>query len=82
MKKKKFEAPIAELVRVEAYDVMGASTDPFDGEWVTIGNQELGIRNQELGMDMKKDNVIVDKSFDFAVRIVKLYQHLNSEKKE
>ena len=33
-------------------------------------------------MDMKKDNVIVDKSFDFAVRIVKLYQHLNSEKKE
>lgn len=31
---------------------------------------------------MKKDNVIVDKSFDFAVRIVKLYQHLNSEKKE
>ena len=75
MKKKKFEAPIAELVRVEAYDVMGASTDPFDGEWVTIGNQELG-------MDMKKDNVIVDKSFDFAVRIVKLYQRLNSEKKE
>lgn len=31
---------------------------------------------------MKKDNAIVDKSFDFAVRIVKLYQHLNSEKKE
>ena len=31
---------------------------------------------------MKKDNVIVDKSFDFAVRIVKIYQHLNSEKKE
>ena len=50
MKKKKFEAPIAELVRVEAYDVMGASTDPFDGEWVTIGNQKLGIRNQELGI--------------------------------
>ena len=47
MSKKKFEAPIAELVRVEAYDVMGASTDPFDGEWVTIGNQELGIRNWE-----------------------------------
>ena len=31
---------------------------------------------------MKKDNVIADKSFDLAVRIVKLYQHLNSEKKE
>ena len=32
------EEILAELVRVEAYDVMGASTDPFDGEWVTIGN--------------------------------------------
>ena len=31
---------------------------------------------------MKKDNVISDKSFDFAVRIVNLYKHLTSEKKE
>ena len=31
---------------------------------------------------MKKDNVIVDKSFDFAIRIVKLYQDLTNEKKE
>lgn len=31
---------------------------------------------------MKKDNVILDKSFDFAVRIVNLYKHLTSEKKE
>lgn len=28
------------------------------------------------------DNVIETKSFDFAVRIVNLYKHLNSEKKE
>ena len=29
-----------------------------------------------------KDNVILDKSFDFAVRIVKLYKYLCDEKKE
>jgi len=28
------------------------------------------------------ENVIETKSFDFAVRIVKLYQHLNDEKRE
>lgn len=28
------------------------------------------------------NNVIEEKSFDFAVRIVKLYRHLNNEKKE
>jgi len=31
---------------------------------------------------MKKDNVIQIKSYDFAVRIVKLYNHLSQEKKE
>ena len=31
---------------------------------------------------MKKDNVIVDKSFAFAVRVVKLYKYLCDEKKE
>ena len=29
-----------------------------------------------------KDNVIADKSFDFAVRTVKLYKYLCDEKKE
>ena len=29
-----------------------------------------------------KNNVIKDKSFDFAIRIVKLYQYLSTEKKE
>ena len=28
------------------------------------------------------DNIIEIKSFDFAVRIVKLYKHLTEEKKE
>lgn len=31
---------------------------------------------------MKKDNIIQIKSYDFAVRIVKLYKHLSQEKKE
>lgn len=29
-----------------------------------------------------KDNIVKNKSFDFAVRVVKLYQYLVSEKKE
>ena len=36
------------------------------------------MHNQENGMD----NVIELKSFDFAVRIVKLYQYLSEHKKE
>jgi len=31
---------------------------------------------------MKKDNIIQTKSYDFALRIVKLYKHLSQEKKE
>jgi len=31
---------------------------------------------------MKKDNVIRDKSYAFALRVVKLYQFLINEKKE
>lgn len=31
---------------------------------------------------MKKDNIIQIKSYNFAVRIIKLYQHLSQEKKE
>ncbi|MDP3466614.1 MAG: four helix bundle protein [Sulfuricurvum sp.] len=31
---------------------------------------------------MKQENIILDKSFAFAVRVVKLYQHLCNEKKE
>ena len=31
---------------------------------------------------MKTDNVIVEKSFSFAIRIVNLYKHLNKNKKE
>ena len=29
-----------------------------------------------------KDNIILDKSFDFAIRVIKLYKHLCDEKKE
>lgn len=31
---------------------------------------------------MKKPNVVLDKSFDFAVRVVNLYKFLSGEKKE
>jgi len=31
---------------------------------------------------MKKDNIIQEKSYDFAVKIVKLYKRLSQEKKE
>ena len=31
---------------------------------------------------MKKDNIIQTKSYNFAVRVVKLYKHLSQEKKE
>jgi len=41
---------------------------------------ELRIEIGELRM--KKSNVVADKSFDFAVRIVKLYRFLCEEKKE
>jgi len=30
----------------------------------------------------KNENVVLTKSYNFAVRIVKMYQHLSSEKKE
>ncbi|MVM32761.1 four helix bundle protein [Spirosoma sp. HMF4905] len=31
---------------------------------------------------LKKDNIVLDKSFRFAVRIIRLYQHLKETKKE
>ena len=31
---------------------------------------------------MKNDNVLVDKSFQFAIRVVKLYKYLCDDKKE
>ncbi|MCL1664898.1 four helix bundle protein [Elizabethkingia ursingii] len=33
-------------------------------------------------MVMKEDNIVKQKSFDFAVRIIKLYQYLSNDKKE
>ena len=34
------------------------------------------------GMIMMSDNVVLEKSKDFAVRIIRLYQYLNGEKRE
>lgn len=41
---------------------------------------ELTIDNLQL--TMKKDNVLRDKSFLFALRVVKCYQYLQNDKKE
>lgn len=35
-----------------------------------------------VGDTLRKDNIVLDKSFDFAIRVVKLYKYLCSEKKE
>ena len=37
---------------------------------------------ENLQLTMKKDNVLRDKSFAFALRIVKCYQYLQNDKKE
>lgn len=37
MRKKKFEAPIAEIIYFDESDILTASTDSFEGEWVPIG---------------------------------------------
>jgi four helix bundle protein len=44
-----------------------------------MNNGELKI---EIGQLKMKENIIKDKSFDFALRIVKLYQYLIEFKKE
>ena len=44
MSKKKFEAPIVEVVYIEAADILQASAEPFDGEWAPIG----GSKNDDL----------------------------------
>lgn len=40
MSKKKFEAPIAEIIHLSSADILTTSTDPFDGEWVPIGGSD------------------------------------------
>ncbi len=40
------------------------------------------MQNAELSGNGMKKSIIEVKSFDFAIRIVKVYQYLNSDKKE
>ncbi len=40
------------------------------------------LRYRRKGWRVKEDNIIVDKSKAFAIRIIKLYQYLCDEKKE
>ena len=46
-----------------------------------ILNYELRIINYELRV-MKENNIIQDKSFAFAIRIVNLYKYLKNDKQE
>jgi len=41
-----------------------------------------GIKKVDLIINMKTENIIVEKSFRFAVRIVKLCHHISNNKKE
>jgi len=45
-------------------------------------NENSKFKIQNLKLDMKKENIVLDKSFAFAVRVVKLYKYLCEEKKE
>tara|TARA_B100000609_G_C16776370_1_gene214406 strand:- start:23 stop:439 length:417 start_codon:yes stop_codon:yes gene_type:complete len=45
-------------------------------------NYELGITNYDNLLKMKSNNVVQEKSFAFAVRVVKAYKYLAETKKE
>ena len=40
------------------------------------------MENGELKMTDKKENIVMNKSYAFALRIIKLYKHLVAEQKE
>jgi len=52
-----------------------------NGEW-RMENGELKIKNGELKIKSMKENIIQQKSFAFAIRIVNSYKYLQTEKKE
>ena len=45
MSKKKFETPTMEIIRLHTADVLTASADPFDGEYVPIGGRATDEEN-------------------------------------
>jgi len=49
-----------------------------------VRGNKLRISNYELRIeeDVMKDNVLLEKSFAFAVRVVKVYKYLAEEKRE
>lgn len=49
-------------------------------DWRIGRNEEVGIRSEELGI--MSDNILLDKSKAFALRIIKMYKYLTEEKKE
>lgn len=49
----------------------------INAKWIGKQNDELGRRNEELS-----ENVLLDKSKAFALKIIKIYKYLTDEKKE
>ena len=47
-----------------------------NGKWIMTEN------NRGRGMSAERKNVVAEKSLSFAVRVVKLYQHLVDKKRE
>ena len=43
-------------------------------------NDEFYVKKATYAM--KKDNIVLEKSFCFAIRVIRLYQHLKGTKKE
>ena len=52
-----------------------------NGQW-TMDNGQWTIENLELRGEIVRENIVLDKSKRFAVRIIKLYKYLCEEKKE
>ena len=55
MNKTVFEAPITEIIDIEATDILTASTDPFDGEWVPIGGRSLETTDSTLNPSHRQE---------------------------
>ena len=48
-------------------------------EQLTINNDQISIKS---GGEMKEENVVYEKAYQFAIRIVKAYQYLTQDSKE
>jgi four helix bundle protein len=47
-----------------------------------MGNGKLKVENGKSKMEFKENNIVMNKSYAFALRIIKLYKYLISDHKE